>query len=327
MSLEVDDSLGESQMNRTVDSSSESNCFSKCRNVLACKSATFFADSDNGPKCLLKDTNRFGVRNRIKHIANGKYFEKTESCSKLSRERRRVIGTVKKAFDCKDVLKRGWKKDGVYLIQHPGEDVYRPIRCRMSILGGGWTVIQRRVDGSLSFKVDWRRYKHGFGEVSREFWYGNDNIHNLTKNGDNEVIFELQSASGVFYHPYYQQFKVDSEATKYKLTVGPYEHKYGIRLPAYPYYTTMATGYDFLYHNQGKFSTSDQDNDGVSNKHCANRFGGVGWWYRNCGAVILNAPEFGAIRHLQALKWGQITNEGDNTESLKSTEMMVRRKH
>ena len=115
VSLEVIDSLGESQMDRTVDSSSESNCFSKCRNIFTCKSATFFADSDNGPKCLLKDKNRFGVRNRIKLISIGKYFEKTESCSRLSRERRRVIGAVKNALDCKDVLKKGWKKDGIYL--------------------------------------------------------------------------------------------------------------------------------------------------------------------------------------------------------------------
>ena len=233
-SLEVNDSLGESQMDRTVDSSSESNCFSKCRNIFACKSATFFADRLHGSKCLMKDTNRFGVRSRIKRITNGKYFEKTESCSRLSRERRRVIGAVKNAHDCKDVLKKGWKKDGIYLIQYPGEDVYHPIRCRMSILGGGWTVIQRRVDGSLSFKGDWKRYKHGFGEVSKEFWYGNDNIHNLTKNGDSEVIFELQSNSGQFYHPYYQQFKIDSEDNEYKLTVGAYEHKYGLSLPPYP---------------------------------------------------------------------------------------------
>ena len=118
VSLEVNDSLGESQMDRTVDSSSGPNCFSKCRNIFACKSATFFAGSVNSPKCLLKDTNRFGVRNRIKRITNGKYFEKTESCSRLSRERRRVIGAVKNALDCKDVLKKGWKKDGVYPVSY-----------------------------------------------------------------------------------------------------------------------------------------------------------------------------------------------------------------
>ena len=313
-------------MNRTVDSSSESNCFSKCRSVFACKSATFFADSENGPKCLLKDTNRFGVRNRIKRISNGKYFEKTESCSRLSRERRRVIGTVKNAFDCNDVLKRGWKKDGVYLISHPGEDVYRPIRCKMSILGGGWTIIQRRVDGSLSFKGDWRQYKHGFGEVSREFWYGNDNIHNLTKGGDNEVIFELQSYNGEFYHPYYQQFKVDSEADKYKITVGAYEHKYGQPLPPYPFSTSLTNGQEFTDYNQMKFTTSDQDND-LAGGNCANNYDGAGWWYIGCGIVSINNPLFGAFGNAKGLKWGQITNKAANTESLKSTEMMIRRKY
>ena len=320
----MNDSLGESQMDRTVDSSSESNCFSKCRNIFACKSATFFADSDNGPKCLLKDKNRFGVRNRIKLISIGKYFEKTESCSRLSRERRRVIGAVKNALDCKDVLKKGWKKDGIYLIQYPGEDVYHPIRCRMSILGGGWTVIQRRVDGTLSFKGDWKRYKHGFGEVSKEFWYGNDNIHNLTKNGDSEVIFELQSNSGQFYHPYYQQFKVDSEDNEYKLTVGAYEHKYGLSLPPYPVEPVFPDGHDFFYHDQMKFSTSDKDND-KSSSNCANGYDGNGWWYNSCQKVGINNGLFGG-NGKKALKWTQITNRADDTKCLLSTEMMVRRK-
>ena len=319
VSLEINDTSGVGpRLTTTIQSPSEPHCFSKCKKMADCNSATFFSMAGN-TKCLLKDTNRFGVRNRIKISTTGKYFERTDGCSLVARKRRRVIGMVDNAIDCKDVLTRGWKQDGVYLIQRPGEDTYRPIRCRMSILGGGWSVIQRRVDGSLSFEGEWERYKHGFGEVSREFWYGNENIHNLTKNGDSEVIFELQDTNGVFYYPFYQSFAVGSEETNYKLTVGPYEHKYGPAMPS--------DGSDFLELNQQEFSTKDRDNDKRNDEHCSVlHYSGTGWWYFSCAKVQLNGANFGKDNINDSLKWRQITGTGSDTKTLKSSEMMVRRR-
>lgn len=43
-----------------------------------------------------------------------------------------------------------------------------------------WQVIQRRGDYGLpreNFSVNWRDYKLGFGQLDREFWFGNDFIH------------------------------------------------------------------------------------------------------------------------------------------------------
>lgn len=53
--------------------------------------------------------------------------------------------------------------------------------CDMETSGGGWTTIQRRKSGLVSFYRDWKQYKQGFGSIRGDFWLGNDHIHRLSR--------------------------------------------------------------------------------------------------------------------------------------------------
>ena len=61
-------------------------------------------------------------------------------------------------------------------------------------------VIQRRgVDnGELreDFNRNWTDYKNGFGDHNKEFWLGNEQIHQLTKAGDMKLRVELGAWDG-----------------------------------------------------------------------------------------------------------------------------------
>ena len=62
------------------------------------------------------------------------------------------------------------------------------VYCDTLTAGGGWTVIQRRQDGSVDFlNRGWLEFEEGFGELTGEFWYGLRSIHCLTSNGKWEL--------------------------------------------------------------------------------------------------------------------------------------------
>ena len=67
------------------------------------------------------------------------------------------------------------------------------VYCDTDTADGGWTVIQRRVDGSLDFNRPWSDYEKGFGDLDGEFWYGLTSMNCLTQTGKWElrVDFEL----------------------------------------------------------------------------------------------------------------------------------------
>ena len=57
--------------------------------------------------------------------------------------------------------------------------------------GGGWTVFQRRIDGSVDFYRNWIDYEEGFGDLVGEFWLGLTKIYRLTKAGNKRLRIDL----------------------------------------------------------------------------------------------------------------------------------------
>ena len=87
---------------------------------------------------------------------------------------------------------------------------------------GGWTVFQKRLDGSVDFYRGWDDYKRGFGgNLTGEYWLGLDKIHRLTKEQSRLRVY-LEDTTGTTAYARYHLFGVADEANKYKLSLGTY---------------------------------------------------------------------------------------------------------
>ena len=101
--------------------------------------------------------------------------------------------------------------------------------CDQKTAGGGWTVFQKRMDGSVNFYIGWEDYKNGFGNLSSEFWLGLDKIHRLTLSDWNKVRVDLRDEDGTKVHAEYELFAVASEKNNYKLSLGSYSGLFCLR--------------------------------------------------------------------------------------------------
>ena len=70
----------------------------------------------------------------------------------------------------------------------------------------------------MDFYQRWDAYKTGFGNLTGEFWLGNDNIHLLSKAHDQKLKIEL-TYNGEVQFADYSVFWIENEAKNYKLTV------------------------------------------------------------------------------------------------------------
>ena len=158
--------------------------------------------------------------------------------------------------------------------------------------GGGWTVFQRRMDGSVTFYREWEYYQHGFGNLNYEHWLGLNRIHRLTAAGGCGLRVDVENYSNDKGYAKYSSFAVGDNDSKFRLAVSGYSGTAGDQLS---------------YHNDMKFSTRDQDNDLHDTDSCAEGQGG--WWYNACYESNIN----GAYEGTQ-MYWGETYNPCKFTE-------------
>lgn len=166
--------------------------------------------------------------------------------------------------------RNGIRNDGIFQIYVAGKKVIAS--CDLSTDSGGWTVIQRRMDGSVNFYRNFSDYIEGFGNLSGEFWIGLDNLHKILQTAERfELRIDMEDWDDVKKFAKYSKFNVGEPEKDYSLTVTGY--------------SGTATD-SFSGHSGAKFSTEDLDLDS-SSANCAQLYKG-GWWYNNCHVSNLN---------------------------------------
>ncbi|XP_062621677.1 microfibril-associated glycoprotein 4-like [Saccostrea cucullata] len=203
-------------------------------------------------------------------------------------------------MDCRNIYVTGHTQSGVYKI-HPFEnDKSRGVNvlCYMENCGRWWTVIQKRISGSVSFIRTWVEYQNGFGNLDDSFWIGNEVIHQLTWGRNCALFVSITLKDGSVLYQYYDQFSVSDESDNYRLFVGG------------PTAGTLDDGLTVL--SGMSFSTPDRDLD-IHFQNCADMYKG-GWWFRKCMKSFLNGPWSPAY---WASPWRPVVMDGnDVTETL-----------
>lgn len=224
--------------------------------------------------------------------------------------------------DCADHYAAGKRSSGIYPVTPDPRNSTFQVYCDMETQGGGWTVLQRRQDGSTNFNRTWNEYKHGFGNLSREFWLGNDKIHLLTKSQEMQLRIDLEDFNGIKEYAKYQYFYVANEYLKYRLSVHGYSGTAGDALLYSKHYN----------HDQKFFTTPDKDNDRYASGNCG-AFYSSGWWFDACLSANLNGKyyhkKYKGVRN--GIFWGTWHGISDDTpsgykQSLKSVKIMIRPK-
>nr|XP_031535446.1 fibroleukin [Vicugna pacos] len=225
--------------------------------------------------------------------------------------------------DCSEYYTIGKRSSEIYRVTPDPKNSSFEVYCDMETMGGGWTVLQARLDGSTNFTRTWKDYKVGFGNLRREFWLGNDKIHLLTKSRDMILRIDLEDFNGIKLYALYDHFYVANEFLKYRLHIGNYNGTAGDALRFSKHYN----------HDLKFFTTPDKDNDRYPSGNCG-RYYSSGWWFDACLSANLNGKyyhqKYRGVRN--GIFWGtwpgnSEAQPGGYKSSFKEAKMMIRPKH
>ncbi|XP_062397455.1 microfibril-associated glycoprotein 4-like [Sardina pilchardus] len=183
------------------------------------------------------------------------------------------VGRSLLPLDCEDIYQNGSVHNGVYTIYPTTADKPVEVYCDMGCTedenheDGQWTVIQRRMDGTVNFYRPWNHYKRGFGNKNGEYWLGLENIFRLTWIGKYELRVDMEDWERGSVYAHYSAFSIDSE-----------DEGYTLRLSGY---VDGGAGNSLQRVNGKKFSTYDKDQDTINYSNCAETYHG-GFWYDYC---------------------------------------------
>ena len=256
----------------------------------------------SGQQILSKDSKTLSLKFDKPDLSDAGWYV-CEAGNYLGRSERSMSLDIT-ARDCSGFMGTG--KSGVYMINPDGHKPFSAF-CDMKTNGGGWTVIQRRADGSVDFYKDWVNYKIGFGSNENEFWLGNEKIHRLTKRKSMMIRFDLEDVDGNKAFAEYKMFYIDGEGDNYKVHVSGY---------------SGTAGNSFSGTNGLQFSTKDRDHDTSSGRSCASVYHGA-WWYGNCHSSNLNGKYLNGPHksYANGINWSSFKGYHN---SLKMTEMKIK---
>lgn len=194
--------------------------------------------------------------------------------------------------DCQEIANKGGKVSGLYFVKPAKAQEPFLVYCEIDNFGRGWTVLQRRRDGSVDFSKNWIQYKEGFGYLSpddtTEFWLGNEKMHLLSTQSTIPYVLRIELVDWDDKKRYadYAMFRLGPEVDMYRLT-----YAYYLGGDAGDAFDGVDFGTDpsdksYTLHNGMKFSTAEKDND-LYEGNCAKQ-DGSGWWMNRCHAAHLN---------------------------------------
>ncbi|XP_037674701.1 angiopoietin-related protein 7-like [Choloepus didactylus] len=274
--------------------------------------------------CLRKESDWARVATQVKELENSKkHIESwlTDAETNYSKMKMQMDSIQLQAaetvtqtaadaiYDCSSLYQNNYHTSGVYKLP-PDDFLGSPeleVFCDMETSGGGWTIIQRRKNGLVSFRRDWNQYKQGFGRIRGDFWLGNEHIHRLSRR-PTRLRVEMEDWEGNVHYAEYSHFVLGDELSSYRLFLGNYSGN--------------VENDALVYHNNTAFSTKDKDNDNCL-ENCAELLKG-GYWYKCCADSNLNGMYHHLGKHKKHLDGIFWNGWHGSSNSLKRVEMKIR---